>query len=216
MKFWGIAMTVKDTVLIFTILSAAYPFFYKDIRHDDQQMGEAIAVWNEMLAEYDVNTVKFALKRLIAIQKDYPPTIGQLLESINIVSGNAAPDADEIWQEIMNAIRGYGFYGTVKAMESLSPLAREVVRVMDWYTLCMSENPETDRAHFLRIYQAIKTRHDQKYTLPNDVRAYIAAHTAGDKLSVTERNPYITDDRKKEFALSPVQNIFKCFELDLA
>ena len=206
-------MTIKDTVLIFTILSAAYPFFYKDIRHDDKQMGDAVAVWNEMLAEYDVNTVKVALKRVIAIQKEYPPTIGQLLESISIVSGNSAPDADEIWREIMDAIRSYGFYGTVKAMESLSPHAYEAVQAMDWYTLCMSENPETDRAHFLRIYQAIKTRNDQKYILPQDVRAYIAAHTDGNKvIPIPNRNPSVSKDGEKEQALSAMRNIGGCFE----
>ena len=67
---------------------------------------------------------------------------------------------------------------------------------MDWHTLCMSESPETDRAHFLRIYQAIKARHDQKYILPKDVRAFIAAHAeANKKLSASERNYFIPDSR---------------------
>ena len=97
-------MTNKDTVFVFAILMAAYPYFYKDIRQDDKQMQIALSLWQEMLVDYDLSTVKVALKRLIAVHKDYPPTIGQLLESINIVSGNAAPDADEVWTEIKTAI----------------------------------------------------------------------------------------------------------------
>jgi len=169
-------MTVKDTVLVFSILAAAYPYFYRDIRNDDVQMRDTIAVWHEMLAEHDLTTVKIALKRVIAIQKDYPPTIGQLLESINIVSGHAAPDADEVWAEIINAIRSYGYTRVSEAMESLSEFARQAVNAFGWETLCKSENVEVDRAHFLRIYQAIKTRNDQKCILPKDVRAFIAAH----------------------------------------
>ena len=169
-------MTQKDTAYVFAILMAAYPYFYKDIRQDDNQMQVAVAIWYEMLADNDVTVVKVALKRLIAVQKDYPPTIGQLLESINIVSGNAAPDADEVWSEITHAIGNYGFYRTKEAMAALSPIALDVVRAMDWVSLCVSENPETDRAHFLRIYQAIKNRHDQRYILPKDVRAFITAH----------------------------------------
>ena len=169
-------MTLKDTVRVFAILAAAYPYFYRDIRQDDEQMQITISLWNEMLDEYDVEIVKIALKRLIAIHKEYPPTIGQLLESISTVSGHTAPDADEIWGEIITAIRDYGYYRTTEALESLSPLAYQAVKALDWYTLCKSESPETDRAHFLRIYQAIKVRNDQQYVLPKDVRAFIAAH----------------------------------------
>ena len=177
MKSWGMSMTLKDTVYVFAILTAAYPYFYREIRQDDEQMRVTISLWNEMLVEYDMETVKIALKRLIAIHKEYPPTIGQLLESISTVCGHTAPDADEIWGEIVAAIRDYGFYRTAEALESLSPLAHQAVKALDWYSLCKSESPETDRAHFLRIYQAIKIRNDQQYVLPKDVRAFIAAHT---------------------------------------
>ena len=60
-------------------------------------------------------------------------------------------------------------------MAVLSPITLDVVRAMDWASLCLSENPEMDRAHFLRIYQAIKNRHDQRYILPKDVQAFITA-----------------------------------------
>jgi len=177
MKYWGMNMTFKNTALVFELLTVAYPYFYRDIRQDDEQMQITISLWNEMLADYDVETVKVALKRLIAIHKEYPPTIGQLLESICTVSGHMAPDADEIWAEIVTAIRDYGYYRTAEAIESLSPLAYQAVKALDWYSLCKSESPETDRAHFLRIYEAIKTRNDQQYVLPKEVRAFIAAHT---------------------------------------
>jgi len=171
-------MTIKETALVFSILTAAYPYFYRDIRNDEQQMADAMTIWHEMIAEYDIVTVKVALKRIIAIQKEYPPTIGQMLESINIVSGHAAPDADEVWAEIIGAIGKYGYCRADEAMGSLSEFARQAVRAFGWETLCRSENIETDRAHFLRIYQAIKTRNDHQYILPKDVRAFIAAHCA--------------------------------------
>ena len=191
-------MTQKDTAYVFAILMAAYPYFYKDIRQDDNQMKVAVALWYEMLADYDVVVVKVALKRLIAVHTDYPPTVGQLLESINIVSGTAAPDADEVWAEITKAISDYGFYGTNKAMANLSPVALEVVMAMDWVNLCMSENPETDRAHFLRIYQAIKSRHDQRYILPKDVQAFIEARMEG-RLGINQpaEQPKIFDFQKE-------------------
>jgi len=171
-------MTIKETALVFSILTAAYPYFYRDIRNDEQQVADAMSIWHEMIAEYDIATVKVALKRLIAIQKEYPPTIGQLLESITIVSGHAAPDADEVWGEIIGAISKYGYCRAAEALNSISEFARQAVKAFGWETLCRSENIETDRAHFLRVYQAIKTRNDHKYILPKDVRAFITAHSS--------------------------------------
>ena len=190
-------MTIRDTTLVFSILTAAYPYFYRDIRQDEDQMRDAISVWHEMLAEYDIVTAKVALKRLIATQKEYPPTIGQMLESINIVSGHAAPDADEIWAEITNAIHNYGYYRAIEAIDSLSEFARDTVKAFGWEALCKSENAETNRAHFLRIYQAIKTRHDHKYILPGDVRAFIEDHTSKNKSLSRQSLPAKVETGKK-------------------
>ena len=174
-------MTIKETVSVFAILSAAYPYFYKSIRNDDEQTKIAVALWHEMLADYDINTVKVALKRLIAVHKEYPPTIGQLLESIMVVNGNAAPDADEVWSEITDALGRYGLYGTNEAMTQFTPLALAAVKALGWSTLCLSETPEANRAHFLRIYPTIKARHEQRHILPKDVRAFIAARVEEQK-----------------------------------
>ena len=114
------------------------------------------------------------------------------------MSGNAAPDADEVWREITEAISRYGFYRTKEAIATLSPIALDVVRAMDWVRLCTSENPETDRAHFLRIYQAIKNRHDQRYILPKDVQAFISAQVEGKSaLSKPGASPQIIEFHKE-------------------
>jgi len=197
-------MTLKNTVHVFALLTAAYPYFYRDIRQDDDQMQTAISLWYEMLAEYDVEIVIIALKRLIAIHKEYPPTIGQLLESISTVSGHMAPDADEIWEEIVAAIRNYGYYRTIEGLESLSPLAYQAVKALDWYALCKSENPETDRAHFLRIYQAIKTRNDQRYVLPKEVRVFIAAHNQNLSLSMQDSSTDGSDTAVHELSAASI------------
>ena len=65
-------MTLKDSTCQYS------PF--------NQQTKTALALWHEMLADFDIQTVKFA------VHKEYPPTIGQLIESIIVVSGHAAPD----------------------------------------------------------------------------------------------------------------------------
>ena len=219
-------MTIKETVSVFAILSAAYPYFYKSIRNDDEQTKTAVALWHEMLADYDINIVKIALKRLIAVHKEYPPTIGQLLESIMVVGGHAAPDADEVWSEITDALGSYGFYGTNEAMAQFSPFALAAVKALGWSTLCLSETPEANRAHFLRIYPTIKARHEQNHILPKDVRTFIATR-AEEKRALTKSAPLPagTDHaggrcnmpiEQKERSLISLKDILKKINHDLA
>jgi hypothetical protein len=198
-------MTLKETVSVFAILTAAYPYFYQNIRNDDEQTKTAVALWHQMLAEYDITTVTVALKRLIAIHKEYPPTIGQLLESIIVVSGHSAPDEDEVWSEITDAISKYGFYGTKEALAQFSPVALAVVKSLGWSTLCMSETPEANRAHFLRIYPAIKARHEQKHILPEDVRLFISAH-ASDRKEIAQSTPPTNTERIETCDKMPMPN----------
>ena len=36
---------------------------------------------------------------------------------------------------------------------------RRAVRAIGWLQLCLGDNPEADRAHFLKIYDALRIRH---------------------------------------------------------
>jgi hypothetical protein len=67
----------------------------------------------------------------------------------------ADPDPDQAWGLVVRAFSEVGRYREFPASD---PLVKRVVDRMGWETLCNSDNPEADRAHFLRLYQAELTR----------------------------------------------------------
>jgi len=62
---------------------------------------------------------------------------------------------------VTKAIRQYGYYRQAEAMQSLPADVSAVVSSMGWQTLCASENEMTDRAHFIKAYDAMQRRDRQ-------------------------------------------------------
>ena len=63
----------------------------------------------------------------------------------------------EAWREVIREISNTGSWGEPHFK---NPLVTRAVECMGWRTLCLSEDSALDRAHFLKIYNAIKKRND--------------------------------------------------------
>ena len=61
----------------------------------------------------------------------------------------------EAWAEVLGAIRSVGSYGSP---EFSDPLIQKAVNCIGWRHLCLSENIEIQRAHFLKIYENLSKR----------------------------------------------------------
>lgn len=151
-------MTRRDSLEIFALLTAAYP---------REPMTEAqIALYETLLAPYPPDAVREAVLRHIQ-QSPWFPRISDLLA---LVTAGDTLDADEAWAEVRRQIRAVGYYGCPVWSH---PAVAEAVAAIGWDTLCLSTNPEVDRAHFLRFYAAARqrTQAQQQFTaLPATLR----------------------------------------------
>jgi len=163
-------LTRHETIELLAVLQAAYHRFYADTTQ--KQRDEAVSVWNIMLSDIPLEVAKLALYRLIATLK-FPPTIAEMRESIATVRYEPLPDAGDAWGEVNQAIKRYGGYREKEALESLREPVRSVVQRMGWQELCTSENDIADRAHFLRIYEAMERRTHEHQQLPRALRERI-------------------------------------------
>jgi hypothetical protein len=71
------------------------------------------------------------------------------LEAVGAIP--ADPDPDQAWGIVTRAFSSVGRY---RPFPFDNPLVKRVVDRIGWETLCNSDNPEADRAHFLRMYAA--------------------------------------------------------------
>lgn len=155
-------MTETEFDKIRAALKSAYPGF--NICPDVY----AIRLWYRSLKDLDYKLCETALLEIFATQK-YPPAISDIREKCAECMMGSLPDAGEAWGEVQKAIRKYGSYNEPDAMRALSDTTRQAVKRMGFRELCMSDNAVADRAHFMKIFDAIAKREIQSAQVPPEV-----------------------------------------------
>ena len=190
-------MTLKEVIALMGILYEAYPRFYPD--KSKVAIMATAKLWTGFLEDVSAETAVLALQRLIATCK-FPPTIAEMRESLSLVKDEPVPDSGEAWGEVNAAIREYGFYRPEEAFASMREPVRMAAQRMGWRELCMSENDMADRAHFLRIYENIKTRMETDRQLPERLKTLINANIKGigDSSLNDTAIPFLTLQQRQE------------------
>ena len=136
-------MTEREGLQLFAVLAAAYP---KEPMTDAQ-----VSLYTQMLASYDGAQVRHAM--LLHIQTN--PWFPRLSDLIGRLTHRDQLDPDEAWAEVLHTVQTVGYY-RVPAWSH--PALADAVQALGWQTLCQSENPEADRAHFMKFYAVAVTR----------------------------------------------------------
>ena len=150
-------MTKGEVAKILAVLAAAYPKF----EVDDLK----VQVWHEMLGDLDYAVANMAVKKLI-MQNTFPPAIAEVRKAAAELTNPENLTSSEAWGEVTSAIRNYGYYREEEALASMSPTTAQLVRYMGWREICMSEDIGVIRGQFLRMYEQIATREQEKQLLP--------------------------------------------------
>lgn len=156
-------MTDKEFEMLAVALKAAYP--NSNVLPDKY----ALKTWYRSLADIDFQVAENAVWEHINTSV-FPPSIAEIREKCANRLYPMITDWGEAWEEVQRAIRKYGSYREVEAIESLSRLTATVVRRMGFLNICQSDNPVADRAHFQRLYEGLVEKERNLTQLPGFVR----------------------------------------------
>lgn len=188
-------MTAQEFDLIRAAIKSAYPSF--NIMPDKY----SIKVWYRMLGDLDFQLCETALLELIATHT-YPPQISEIRAKCAEYNSPQLKDAGEAWGEVQMAIRKYGYYRADEAIESLVGPVRTAAERIGFRELCMSENPEANRAHFFKIYNAIVDRETQNAMVPVQILEQKHEHQNRISAKTTES---IEDRKEKTLGIENIQ-----------
>jgi Loader and inhibitor of phage G40P len=136
-------MTPNEVGKLVAYLKAAYP--RATIEPDTL---EVYRIW---LSDLPYEPARAAVVTIIATERFFP-TVAEIREAAaQLVTG--VPVAEAAWAEVMAAVREHGMDGWP---EWSHPAVAEAVRAIGWHLICGSTNVATERAHFLRIYAAMR------------------------------------------------------------
>ncbi len=126
----------------------------------------SLEVWYEMLKDLTFDQAKAAVQRHAYTNK-WCPSIAELREQVVGIQSDKHDWADG-WEEVLRAIRRFGYMNEGKALESMSEMTREVVKRLGWKQICQSEQSELTaiRANFRMIYEEKKGSLKEDAQLP--------------------------------------------------
>ena len=144
-------MTRREAMALVALASSSYP----SIQGKDPR--PIVEAWAMMLADLDAVVAKAAIIKVCRESKFFP-SVAQIVAAAQELDPRTEklPTAAEAWEEVVQLIRDFGPYRA--PLYSCDTLKR-AVRAIGWQQLCMGENPEADRAHFLRLYESMRSRY---------------------------------------------------------
>lgn len=166
-------MTKTEFSIFASALRTLYP--REKLLPNDQAMD----LWYQLLGDIPFDVASTVLNKWVGLNK-WSPAISDIREmAVEISNGGPEDDWGKGWEQVLQAIREYGYYDEPGAMTALPPLTRDVVRRMGWRELCLSENQMADRANFRQLYEQLSKRERDDRQLPAATREAVAKLTAG-------------------------------------
>lgn len=168
-------MTIEEFATFAMALKTYYP--RENLLPNDQAMD----LWFAQLQDIPYKVAEIGLNKWVSLNK-WSPSIADIREMASTVAHGELPSWGDAWQEVLLAIRQYGSYRALEAMNSLSPLARKATERIGFNNLCMSENMSADRANFRLIYEQLAERQKKDEQLPLPLKTLIAQMQSETKL----------------------------------
>lgn len=131
---------------------------YLGAAYNKQFDEEQAAVWYDFFKDTDYEVFRTGVKRIIP-KKQFMPSIAELKQEIALISNPVLQlNADEEWDEVINAVRKYGSYREDEALNSLKPYTKYIARQVGFKRICMSENIQWERKEFMDLFNTNKER----------------------------------------------------------
>ena len=174
-------MTYDETLTIMSVLKAAYPNYYKDMRRSDADA--IVALWVEMFKDDPVEIVAVAVKAHIATdKKGFPPHIGAIKEAIVKLKTSDEMTELEAWALVNKATKN-STWNAKEEFDKLPPVIQRVVgspqQLRDWAAMDQEVVSSVVASNFQRSYKARAANEREVLALPQDVRQTMEMLSAG-------------------------------------
>jgi hypothetical protein len=121
----------------------------------DKDMKATAMLWQKLLADLTYEQAEAALVKTLFSAKFFP-TIAEIREAHKAIVNAGIPTAEEAWKEVLRNLNPY------RAPQWSCPIIQDAVRTMGFLQLCNSENPSIDRAQFIKIYNNLRDRQQDR------------------------------------------------------
>ena len=162
-------MKKEDFIKALKVLSIAYN------KEFDQEQAE---IWYSFFANTNYEEFRTAVKNLVATNK-YLPSIAEIKEEIANLQMKDIPKAEDEWQEVLMAVRKYGYYRPKEALDSLKTYTAYIVNHIGFRNICLADEKQQtwNKKEFIGEYNALKDKEIENIQIGAEERAFLTNNT---------------------------------------
>ena len=162
-------MNKQDFVKVLKLLGASYN------KEFDQEQTE---VWYSFLKNYQYSELLEATKNIISKSK-YLPSIAEIKEEIANLQTKDIPKAEDEWQEVLMAVRKYGYYRPQEALDSLKPYTAYITRHIGFMNICNATEEQQiwNKKEFIGEYNTLKDKEIENIQIGVEERTFLTNNT---------------------------------------
>lgn len=134
-----------------------------------------VAMYVRLLGDIPPDELQTVVDQAVATCK-FLPMIAELRDMRHSLANVGRLTWADAWELVVNEIRRVGSYSTPRFDDELTA---KCVQAMGWKALCASENPQTDRAQFRDMYNALAARREGAQKLLPQARELAGRLSAG-------------------------------------
>lgn len=169
-------MTREETLAIMSVLKAAYPNYYRDMKREDAN--GVVSLWHELFKDEPAALVAAAVKAHIATDtKGFPPHIGAIKSQIVKLQQPVETTELEAWSLVRRAMRVHA-WDAQEEFAKLPPVLQRLVgssnQLQEWAKMDEATVSSVVASNFQRSYKARAENEKQTLALPADIRAAMA------------------------------------------
>lgn len=166
-------MDRTETLAIMSVLKAAYPSYYRDMRRTEAE--SVVSLWQELFSGDDYAVVAAAVKGLIATKQDsFPPPIGAVKAKVRQITTPNEMTEQEAWTYIAKALRNSSYHAE-EEFAALPPILQDVVHVpqqlREWARMDEATVQSVVASNLQRSFRAKAQSRRDFEALPKDVQA---------------------------------------------
>ena len=155
------------------MIQTLYPNQVKTTEESNFEL--VVKLWQKLFDDVMFSEVVHALMKHAVLNK-FAPHPSELRE---IIAKFRNPDAfktsEQAWEEVLSAVRKYGFYRQLDAFESFEPKIKRIVKMLGWSTICHSEKIEFIKRDFCKIWDSSNKDEKENLMLPTELARQILA-----------------------------------------
>ena len=176
-------MNRKDIKGLLALLQTEYPQSFNALT--EKQMEAKANLWAEMLADYDGRIVMAAVKTLMAENRAFAPTIGEIQTRVREITATNELSEAEAWALVSKACAN-GSYGYMEEYAKLPPEVQAAVgsaeQLREWAKMDEETVQSVVASNFMRSYKVAKKRAEFMAALPEGVKNLLTEATERKRL----------------------------------